>query len=60
MTETRAPSYNPYAYSPGSSTPGAEVTPEEGKRELWSFFWLALLNTAIIAVVGVATWFLFR
>jgi hypothetical protein len=45
--------YTPYA---GSSTPSASVGPAEGKRELWGFFWLALLNTLIIAVCGIGTW----
>jgi hypothetical protein len=60
MAGHAAPPYNPYAYSPGSSTPGAEVTPEEGRQELWAFFWLALANTAIIGTVGVVTWYFFR
>lgn len=47
---------NPYAYSPGSSTPGASVSPAEGRADLWGFFWLSLVNTAIIAVVGIAVW----
>jgi hypothetical protein len=49
---------NPYTRYPGSSTPPDGTTPEEGKRELWAFFWLALANTTIIAVAGVATWVL--
>lgn len=48
----------PYATTPGSSTPPPGVGPGEGVRELWTFFWLALANTAIIAVAGVATWLL--
>ena len=56
MTETSAPYRTPYAPTPGSSTPGPEVTPAEGVGDLWAFFWLALLNTAIIAVVGIAVW----
>jgi hypothetical protein len=47
---------NPYAYSPGSSTPGASVSSEEGRADLWGFFWLSLASTAIIAVVGIAAW----
>jgi hypothetical protein len=47
----------PYTPTPGSSTPSPEVTPAEGRRELWGFFWLSLANTAIITVAGVATWF---
>ena len=50
----------PYTPYPGSSTPPASVTPHEGKRELWGFFWLALLNTLIIAVAGIVTWWFFR
>ena len=46
----------PYTPTPGGSLPPAETTPDEGKRDLWTFFWLALLNTAIIAVAGIATW----
>jgi len=46
----------PYTPTPGSSTPSASVGPEEGKRELWGFFWLALANTFIIAVAGILTW----
>lgn len=46
----------PYTPTPGASTPPAATPPEEGVRDLWGFFWLSLLNTAIIAVAGVATW----
>ncbi|HYA58591.1 MAG TPA: hypothetical protein VEH57_09080 [Thermoplasmata archaeon] len=49
---------NPYTPTPGSSTPPDGTTPEEGKQELWSFFWLALLNTAIIATAGIIAWWL--
>lgn len=52
-----APTYrNPYTPYPGSSTPSASVSPEEGKHELWGFFWLTLLNTLVIAVAGIVTW----
>jgi hypothetical protein len=47
---------NPYARTPGASMPPPETTPEEGKADLWGFFWLALLNTAIIASAGIVTW----
>jgi hypothetical protein len=46
----------PYTPSPGSSTPGPEVSPMEGTADLWGFFWLALLNTGIIAVSGIVAW----
>lgn len=48
---------NPYAYYPGSSTPGVGVSPEEGRADLWGFFWLSLANTLIIGVVGIGAWF---
>jgi hypothetical protein len=52
------PTYRtPYTPYPGGSSPPAEVTPEEGTADLWAFFWLALLNTAIIVGVGLAAWF---
>jgi hypothetical protein len=43
------PFASPYATSPGGSIPPPETTPEEGTHDLWVFFWLALVNTAIIA-----------
>jgi hypothetical protein len=46
----------PYTPTPGSSTTAPHVGPEEGKADLWGYFWLALLNTLIIAVVGMAAW----
>ena len=56
MSSERSPYETPYTPYPGSSTPSAQVGPEEGKHELWSFFWLALANTLIISVAGIATW----
>lgn len=57
-----APESEPYQYPytpyPGSSTPPAGTPPEEGKGELWSFFWLALANTVIIAVAGILAWWI--
>lgn len=50
----------PYTPTPGSSTPGPEVGPAEGKSELWGFFWLSLINTVVIAVAGIVTWLLLR
>jgi hypothetical protein len=57
MSEAADGFRTPYTPTPGSSTPGPEVSPKEGVADLWAFFWLALLNTAIIAVAGVAAWF---
>jgi hypothetical protein len=48
----------PYTTSPGGSTQEPHVTPKEGISDLWAFFWLSVLNTAIIAVAGVTTWYL--
>lgn len=50
----------PYAGTPGSSTPGPQVDPAEGRKDLREFFWLSLANTAIISVAGIATWLLVR
>ena len=50
------PYRTPYTAYPGGPTPSAETPPEEGKRDLWAFFFLALVNTAIIAVAGIVTW----
>ncbi|MCI4336160.1 MAG: hypothetical protein L3K17_03055 [Thermoplasmata archaeon] len=56
MTQSARAYRNPYTRTPGSSTPGPEVTPEEGRKELWGFFWLSVANTMIITVAGVGTW----
>jgi hypothetical protein len=48
------PVENPYATTPGSSTPGRGVSREEGVADLWSFFWLSLSGTAILVIVGLA------
>jgi hypothetical protein len=50
------PFRSPYTPTPGASLPGPQVTPEEGKGDLWAFFWLTLANTAIISVAGIAAW----
>jgi hypothetical protein len=47
----------PYTAYPGGSMPPPETTPEEGRADLRAFFYLALVNTAIIAAVGLAAWF---
>jgi hypothetical protein len=56
VTEDARPWRTPYTPTPGASIPGPQVTPEEGKADLWAFFWLTLLNTAIISVAGIAAW----
>jgi hypothetical protein len=48
----------PYSPTPGSSTPSPDVTPSQGISDFWAFFWLAIANTAIIAIAGVVTWLL--
>ncbi|MCI4373126.1 MAG: hypothetical protein L3K02_05740 [Thermoplasmata archaeon] len=50
----------PYTDYPGGPTPAASTTPEEGTADLWAFFWLAFINTAIIVGVGLAAWFYVR
>ena len=57
MTSSSEP-VNPYATTPGSSTPGRGVSSEEGVSDLWSFFWLSIACTGILTVVGVAGWLL--
>lgn len=49
---------NPYATTPGSSTPGVGVSPEEGTRDLWAFFWLSVVCTGILGIVALVGWFL--
>jgi hypothetical protein len=34
------------------------VTPQWGRHELRTFFWLAIANTAIIGAAGVIAWLL--
>ncbi|HKV89864.1 MAG TPA: hypothetical protein VJQ43_01550 [Thermoplasmata archaeon] len=60
MSPAESPLVNPYATTPGSSTPGVGVSAEEGTSDLWSFFWLSVACTAILTVVGVLGWLLFR
>ncbi len=47
---------SPYTPYPGGSMPSGATTPKEGKADLWTFFWLSLANTAIIATAGIVTW----
>jgi hypothetical protein len=56
MAEQEAPFQTPYTPYPGGSQPAARVGPQEGKSELWGFFWLSILNTVIIATAGIVTW----
>lgn len=49
---------SPYGTSPGSSTPSPDVTPQWGRHELTTFFWLAIINTAIIGGAGTIAWLL--
>ncbi|MCI4329692.1 MAG: hypothetical protein L3K01_08580 [Thermoplasmata archaeon] len=49
---------NPYATTPGSSTPGRGISPEEGSADLWTFFWLSAISTVILIVVAAAGWLL--
>ena len=56
MSDTRFVS--PYTPTPGSSTPSPEVTPAEGRSELWGFFWLSLANTLIITIAGLVVWWI--
>ena len=56
MTSTSEPYRTPYTPTPGSSTPSPHVTPEEGRRELGLFFWLAIINTSIIGGAGAIAW----
>jgi hypothetical protein len=53
-TESYRSAYTP---TPGSSTPGPEVTPAEGTAELWVFFWVTIASIVIIAAGGLAAWF---
>jgi hypothetical protein len=57
MSEASSTWKTPYTPTPGSSTPGPEVTPEEGIAEVSGFFWLSLISTGIIVVVGMSAWF---
>ena len=48
----------PYTPTPGGATPPATTDRAEGRHEVSAFFWLALINTIIIAAVGITVWFL--
>ena len=55
-----APFVTPYNATPGGSMPPPNTTPEEGRSDLWGFFWLSIANTLIITVVGLGVWFVVR
>jgi hypothetical protein len=54
MSDT--PFRTPYTSTPGSSMPGPQVTPEEGRADLRFFLWLTLADTAIIAAASIGVW----
>jgi hypothetical protein len=54
VSSPEAARHNPYAQGPGSSTPGPHVSREEGVGDLWSFFWLSIVGTVILTIVGLA------
>ncbi len=56
MPESAESYRTPYTPYPGGGMPPAATTPEEGKADLWAFFWLTLINTAIISAAGIAAW----
>lgn len=56
MSEPEGTFRTPYPSTPGGSTPGPDVTPEEGTSELWTFFWVTITSIAIIAVFGIGAW----
>ena len=58
MSSSDATFRTPYTPTAGGSTPPPELKPSEGIADFWAFFWLSLLNTAIIGVAGIATWVL--
>jgi hypothetical protein len=58
MAPSESAVINPYATTPGSSTPGLGVSPSEGNGDLWSFFWLSTISTVILTVVAAAGWVL--
>jgi len=60
VPEPAEPYRNPYTPYPGGGMPSAGTTPAEGKADLWAFFWLTLVNTAIISTAGIVTWWFVR
>ncbi len=46
----------PYTPTPGASMPPPPTTPAEGVADMWGYFWLAIVSTAIIAVTGLVAW----
>lgn len=60
MPAAAEPYRNPYTPYPGGSTASVSMSPEEGRKDLWAFFWLTLVDTAIIAGAGIVVWLYFR
>jgi hypothetical protein len=58
MSETGDAWKSPFDRTPGSSTPSPSVGPKEGIGDLWTFFLLAFVNTAIITTVGLVVWWI--
>jgi hypothetical protein len=56
VTEPGGTYRNPYHDSPGSSTSPPHTSPEEGVRELWTFFWVTVISVVIIATFGIGAW----
>lgn len=56
MSEGAGTVANPYAGSPGGSSPGPHVDEAEGNADLRSFTLLSLLSTLILAITAVAGW----
>jgi hypothetical protein len=58
MSTDVAHARNPYAGSPGGSSPGPEVDEAEGNDDLRSFTYLSLASTGILTVVANVGWLL--
>ena len=58
MTDGETSYRTPYTTTPGGSTAPPEMSPEEGRADLVTFAWLAVINTVIIGVAGVIAWWI--
>ncbi len=56
MSAGSTPYQSPYTPTPGGSSPGPTVTPEEGISDLKVFFWLAISEAVIIGGSGAIAW----